>query len=116
MPDVPVPDAKATIVKVGEISPTPQKSRDWSDDLSNLFLLLQKVFGEMPVDTYYRLPRVIHEGATRASGSYPTSGAPAATTTNYVPVWTGPVDQRFELMQRSNIEYHECQRNKFTFT
>jgi hypothetical protein len=27
-----------------------------------------------------------------------------------------PVDQRFEMIQRANIEYEECQRSKMTFT
>jgi len=27
-----------------------------------------------------------------------------------------PIDQRYEMMQRANIEFNECQRSKFTFT
>lgn len=44
-----------------------------------------------------------------------TSGAPSVGTTTWLPVWVGPVDQRFEMAQRSNIEYSEAQRSRFTF-
>jgi outer membrane receptor protein involved in Fe transport len=41
--------------------------------------------------------------------------AGTATPVTLSSVGNFPVDQRFEVIQRSNIEYGECQRNKFTF-
>jgi len=48
-------------------------------------------------------------------GNIPTGGAPTVGSANWATVWIGPVDQRWEIIQRSNIEYELCQRSKFTF-
>lgn len=57
---------------------------------------------------------------TNISSSYgvnvPTGGPPTVGGGSWAWVWIGPVDQRWEIIQRSNIEYNECQRSKFTFT
>lgn len=52
-------------------------------------------------------------GSSNVSG--PTMGAPTGVGGYFTWVWQGPVDQRFEMMQRSNIEYNEVQRSKMTF-
>ncbi len=46
-------------------------------------------------------------GQTALSGiNGPTSGAPTnGSSLNYLPVYQGPVDQRFEMMQRANQEF-----------
>ncbi len=53
---------------------------------------------------------------SNATINAPTNGAPANGTVYYMPVWTGPVDQRWELIQRANIEYNEAQRSKMAFS
>ncbi len=87
-------------------------------------LLLKTVLGtplaRLAVDSAGRL-RIIIDAAGIAT---PVSGTVAVTKSG---TWTldsqtitaggvFPVDQRFELMQRANIEYNECQRRKFTFS
>jgi hypothetical protein len=44
------------------------------------------------------------------------SASPAVATSYPVPVFQVPIDQRFEVMQRGNIEYNECQRSKMAFS
>jgi hypothetical protein len=58
-------------------------------------------------------------GANTIPAGSSTLGAAApsvATQTGVVPVFQIPVDQRFEVMQRANIEYNECQRSKMAFS
>ena len=54
-------------------------------------------------------------GYVTSGANIPTAGAPALGSGNWTYVWCGPVDQRYEMIQRGNIEYAECQRSKFTF-
>jgi hypothetical protein len=44
------------------------------------------------------------------------AASPLVATSYPVPVFQVPVDQRFEVMQRANIEYNECQRSKMAFS
>jgi len=50
-----------------------------------------------------------------SGGNIATAGAPTLGTPYFFYVWQVPIDQRWEVMQRANIEYNECQRSKFTF-
>jgi hypothetical protein len=86
--------------------------------LQLLKMLIQSPIGRLAIDSANRL-RVWDESQTTtflgAGGNVPTTGAPALGTGSWLWVWKGPVDQRWEMIQRSNIEYNECQRSKFTF-
>ena len=44
------------------------------------------------------------------------SASPLVATSNPLAVFQVPIDQRWEVMQRANIEYNECQRSKMTFS
>jgi hypothetical protein len=62
-------------------------------------------------------------GALYGANTIPTGGATSGAASPSVgsqqgvlPVFQVPVDQRFEVMQRANIEYNECQRSKMTFS
>ena len=52
---------------------------------------------------------------TNGGGNGPRGTPPAIATTAYLPVWVGPVDPRFAIIQQSNIEYANAQRSKFSF-
>jgi len=92
------------------------------NDLLQLFkMLVQSPLGRLAIDNINRL-RVFDENKTvtsipSSSGTnVATGGAPTMGSGTWQLVWTGPVDQRWEIIQRANIEYNECQRSKFTFT
>ena len=83
--------------------------RDINDLLQILKQLVQTPLGRLAIDSTGRLRIIIDV-------------AGAATPVSQSGTWTisaggvFPVDQRWEIIQRANIEYNECQRSKFTFT
>jgi hypothetical protein len=44
------------------------------------------------------------------------AAAPLLATSSPIAVFQIPIDQRWEVMQRANIEYNECQRSKMAFS
>jgi hypothetical protein len=52
---------------------------------------------------------------TNGGGNGPRGTPPAIATTAYLPVWAGPVDPRFAIIQQSNLEYVNAQRSRFSF-
>jgi len=82
---------------------------DLNDLLQILKQLVQSPLGRLAIDSTGRL-RIIIDVAGVAT--------PVTVSSGSVTVSAGgvfPIDQRFEMIQRSNIEYNECQRSKFTF-
>jgi hypothetical protein len=75
-----------------------------NDSLQLLKMLIQSPLGRLAIDNYNRL-RVIVD-------SVPTTPVSQSGTWN---LGNFPIDQRWEMIQRANIEYNECQRSKFTF-
>ena len=79
--------------------------------------LLNTPLARLAVDSAGRL-RIIIDVAGTATPVTLASTVLAAGTASIGVLGAGgvfPVDQRFELIQRANIEYNECQRSKFTF-
>jgi hypothetical protein len=70
--------------------------------LQLLRMLIQGPIGRLAIDASNRL-RTVVEGTLSVSQS---------GTWN---LGNFPIDQRWEMIQRANIEYNECQRSKFTF-
>jgi hypothetical protein len=97
------------------------ESGNLNDLLQLLKMLIQSTLGRLAIDASNRL-RVLDENKTAtflsaSSGTnVATGGAPTISSGTWQLVWIGPIDQRWEMIQRANIEYNECQRSKFTFT
>lgn len=60
----------------------------------------------------------LSSGAGVASPNAVSVAAPAAgaTTTYYLPVWVGPIDQRYEFVDRARQAYELGIRSKLSFT
>ena len=67
--------------------------------------LINSPLGRLAVDSAGRL-RILVDAAGTAT---PVTQSGTWNLGNF------PVDQRWEIIQRANIEYNECQRSKFTF-
>lgn len=99
------PDGRVKVeMPVGDVNvlTLPAIPAGTNSDLNDLLQIfkqfVQTPIGRLAIDSAGRL-RIIQE-------SVPTTA---------VTIAAAPVDQRFEMIQRSNIEYSECQRSKFTF-
>jgi hypothetical protein len=57
-------------------------------------------------------------GAGIPSTNYPTNAAPVQQpgTSSWQPVWIGPVDQRFQIMDNARLNYANSIRNNITFS
>lgn len=98
----------------------PAKEDGNLNDLVQLFkLFLQSPIGRLALDSSNRLRvnvDVAPSGVTSvtAGGNIPTAGAPTIGSLSAYHMWKVPVDQRWEMIQRANIEF-EVQRDRFTF-
>jgi hypothetical protein len=79
---------------------------DLNDLLQILKQLAQSPLGRLAIDSTGRL-RIIIDAAGVAT--------PISTVTTLSAITTFPYGQSWEMIQRSNIEYNEGQRSKFTF-
>jgi hypothetical protein len=69
------------------------------------------------VDAYAQmtvLGTALSTGFVNAPGNY--GPAPSAATTYWQPVWIGPVDQRWEIMDRARTAYNLGIRSQLSFT
>ena len=88
--------------------------------LAILQQLVQSAIGRLAIDAFGRL-KVYQDMypsglvAVTSGGNGPTAGAPVISSQQYYPCWVGPVDQRWEMIQRSNQEFSVAQRANFTF-
>lgn len=75
--------------------------------------LINSPLGRLTVDSAGRLRILIDAAGTATpvtqSGTWSVAQSGTWNLGNF------PVDQRWEIIQRANIEYNECQRSKFTF-
>jgi len=67
--------------------------------------LINSPLGRLAIDSAGRL-RILVDAAGTAT---PVTQSGTWNLGNF------PIDQRWEMIQRANIEYNECQRSKFTF-
>jgi hypothetical protein len=60
----------------------------------------------------------LSSGAGSPTTNYPTATAPIQQpgTSNWQPVWIGPVDQRYQIMDNARMVYDSGIRNKLAFT
>ena len=82
--------------------------------IQSLYYLLQALLhtpiSRLAIDGANRLRAVVENTVrTVVDNTVPVSQAGTWNLGNF------PVDQRWEMIQRANIEYNECQRSKFTF-
>jgi hypothetical protein len=90
---------------------TPAKEDGNLNDLLQLLkMLIQGPIGRLAIDSVNRL-RTLVEGTVAVT----QSGTWAVTQSGTWNLGNFPIDQRWEMIQRANIEYNECQRSKFTF-
>jgi len=75
-----------------------------NDLLQLLKMLIQSPLGRLAIDNANRLRVAVD-----------SSVAISATQSGTWNLGNFPVDQRWEMIQRANIEFNECQRSKFTF-
>jgi hypothetical protein len=73
-----------------------------NDILQLLKMLIQSPLGRLAIDSTNRLRTIVE-------------GTAAVTQSGTWNLGNFPIDQRWEMVQRANIEYNECQRSKFTF-
>ena len=81
-----------------------------STDLALLKMLLDTPLARLSIDSASRLRTIIDN---------PTLAVTQSGTWTIGSVGAGgvfPVDQRYEMIQRANIEFAECQRERFTFS
>lgn len=65
------------------------------------------------------IPTILSYYLTGAGGAqWPTSGPPLFSTSSLytMPVWEGPVDQRWRVMEESHVSYSQNIRSKLTFS
>ena len=109
-------------------------TEDKQDDLSDSIILLRRMVklleSSAVVDANMR-QRVAVDNILAFSGSGTplggigagspgvnsiTAAAPAATNVSYTPVWVGPVDQRYVLMDQSRNTYANAIRPNLSFS
>jgi len=90
-------------VNTNRIPTNPAKEDGNLNDLLQLLkMLIQSPLGRLAIDSANRLRTIVESTvAVTQSGTWNLG--------NF------PVDQRWEMIQRANIEFNECQRSKFTF-
>ncbi|MCX6010502.1 MAG: hypothetical protein NTW48_10875 [Chloroflexi bacterium] len=86
-----------------------------STDLALLKLLLDTPLSRLAIDSANRLRAIIDNPtlAVTQSGTWTVTQSGSWTLTAG---GVFPVDQRYEMIQRANIEFAECQRERFTFS
>ena len=86
-----------------------------STDLALLKLLLDTPLSRLAIDSANRLRAIIDNPtlAVTQSGTWTVTQSGSWTLTAG---GVFPIDQRYEMMQRSNIEFADCLRRNFTFS
>ncbi len=109
-------DIALSAIKTGtdKIPPSPSTETTLNALLVVLQHLINSSLGRLTIDSAGRLRILIDAAGTATpvtqSGTWSVAQSGTWNLGNF------PIDQRWEMIQRANIEYNECQRSKFTFS